>query len=154
MRAEKEFIVPFIVTVIAILVIVGGYASFSGLATYDTPISVEMGKAAFQQGEVFDVNAIVSPMTLLADETLMVYVDGNLAGVVALKKYLDDNRIDYGLEYKNLGQNNVQIMNMQSSLRINLADLVSLESLARGEHILSVELSRGDARAEATFNIE
>ena len=154
MRLEKEFLVPFVIALIAILIIAGGYASFSGLATYEQPISIEMNKAAFLQSNVFDVNVVVSPMTFLADESIMAYVDGNLAGVVALKKYLDENMIDYGLEYKNLGQNNVQIMNLQSSLKINLADLVSLESLSAGTHTVSVEFSRGDAKAESSFNVQ
>jgi len=154
METKGEFVVTVLISIIALLVIVGGFASFSGLATYAPPITIETAKQQFRQGDVFDVTTTINPTTLLADESMTVYVDGNLAGVVAIKKYLDDNKIDYGSEIKNLGENNIKVINMQNKLTINLADLVSPESISIGEHILRVELSGGDASAETAFKIE
>jgi hypothetical protein len=85
----------------------------------------------------------------------MVYVDNKAVGVVAIKRYLDDNDLDYGSEVKNLGQNNVEIINLKDPLTVNLADHISLEYLHPGTmHILKVEFSRGDAVAEEVFKIK
>jgi len=154
METKGEFVVTVLIAIIALLVIVGGFASFSGLATYAPPITVEMAKQQFRQGDVFDVTTTVNPTTLLAEESMTIYVDGNLAGVVAIKKYLNDNKIDYGSEFKNVGANNIEVITLQNRLIINLADLVSPESLSVGDHILRVELSGGDASAETAFKIE
>jgi hypothetical protein len=155
MRGGRELIVPIVVTLIAVLVIVGGYASFSGLATYSTPLSIEMAKKAFKRGDVFDANILVNPVTLLADESIMIYVDNNAVGAVAIKRYLDDNRIEYGTEFQNLGQNSAEVMNLKNPLQVNLADFITLEGTLPGTtHVLKVEFSRGDASAEEVFSIE
>jgi hypothetical protein len=154
MRTEREYVVTFIVATIAILIIVGGYASFSGLASYDAPLRIEMAKKTFSRGDVFDTTVVLNPVTFMADETLMVYVDGQAVGVVAIKKYLDDNRIDYGRDIKSLGRNSAEILNLKDPLKVNLADYVTLEYLGTGGHSLRVEFSRGDAMAEEVFGIE
>jgi hypothetical protein len=154
MRTEKEYLVTFIVTLVAVLVIVGGYASFSGLATYDAPISIGLAKDSFRQSDVFDADIVLRPVTFMADESLMVYVDNSAVGVVAIKKYLDDNKIEYGTEYQNAGQNNIEVLNLRDPLRVNLADFIKLEAMVPGTtHILRVEFSRGDAVAEEVFKI-
>lgn len=155
MRAHREHFVTLIVAAIAVLVIVGGYASFTGLAAYDAPVRLDMVKRSFGQGDVFDVNVIVSPMTFMSDESILLYIDNKAVGVVALKQYLDDSGISYGVDVKNLGQNNVEIVNLKDPLSINLADYVSLEYMHPGTtHILKAEFSRGDALAEEVFGVE
>jgi hypothetical protein len=155
MRTEREYLVPVIVTMIAVLVIIGGYASFSGLAVYNAPITIETAKDAFRQSDVFDANVLVNPVTFLADESIMIYLDNNAVGAVAIKKYLDDNDIEYGSEFQNLGQNNIEVVNLRNPLQVNLADFITLEGMQPGTtHIIRVEFSRGDAVAEAVFNIE
>jgi hypothetical protein len=153
MRTEREYAVTFIIATIAALVIIGGYASFSGLASYSEPLSIEMAEKTFARGDVFDVNVVLSPVTFMADESIVVYIDGQAVGVVAIKKYLDDNRIDYGRELKSLGQNNAEIINLKAPLKVNLADYVLLEYLGTGGHSLRVEFSRGDAAAQEVFGI-
>jgi hypothetical protein len=155
MRVEREYAATFIVAIIALLVIVGGYASFSGLAVYDEPLKIEIADNSFKQSDVFDVNVVVNPVTFMSDESIMVYVDNNAVGAIAIKQYLDDNGIEYGTEVKNLGQNNIEIMTLKDPLLVNLADHVSLEYLHPGTiHIIKVEFSRGDAVAENVFSIE
>ena len=155
MRTQRENIVTLIVASIAILVIVGGYASFTGLAAYDAPIRLEMEKSSFSQGDVFDANVVLNPVTFMADESLILYIDKKAVGVIALKQYLDDNSISYGVDVKNLGQNNAEIVNLKDPLSINLADYVSLEYMHPGTmHTVRVEFSRGDAAAEGVFGIE
>ncbi|MFH1064643.1 MAG: hypothetical protein V1729_06175 [Candidatus Woesearchaeota archaeon] len=154
MEVEREHIATFVVATIAVLVIVGGFASFSGLSVYDQPLKLELQKTEFMQGDVFDANVVVNPVTFMADETIMVYIDGNAVAAIALKRYLDDNDIDYGSEVKNLGQNNVEIINLQGPLTVNLADYVSMEPMYPGTvHILSVEFSQGDAAAQESFRV-
>jgi len=154
MQTKGEYLVSIFLAIIALLVIVGGYASFSGLATYNPPISIEMAKQAYLRSDVFDVNAAMSPATILADETMTVYMDNNLAGVVAIKKYLDENRIEYASEYRNAGENNIQVINLKDKLAINMADLIALDSLNAGQHTVRVELSIGDASAEQAFSVQ
>jgi hypothetical protein len=152
---EREYVATFIVAVVALLVIVGGYASFSGLAVYDEPIKIELAKTTFSQGDVFDADVVVNPVTFLADESIMVYIDNKVLGAIAIKKYLDDNGIEYGTEIKSLGQETTEIINLKDPLTVNLADFVSLEYMQPGTaHVLRVEFSRGDALAEALFRIE
>ncbi|MBW2971499.1 hypothetical protein KY359_00545 [Candidatus Woesearchaeota archaeon] len=154
-RAQREYYVTFIVAAIAIAVIVGGFASFTGLSVQADPLSIEMAKTAFRQSDVFDADVLLSPVTFMADESLMIYIDGKAVGVVALKRHLDQNSIEYGTEIKDLGQDNVQIINLREHLRVNLAEYVSLEYLQPGTvHLLRVEFSRGDALAEAVFSME
>jgi len=155
MRTEREYLVPVIVTMIAVLVIIGGYASFSGLAVYDAPLAISMAKDTFRQSDVFDVNVLVNPVTFMADESIMIYLDNNAVGAVAIKKYLDDNDIEYGSEFQNLGQNNIEVVNLRNPLQVNLADFITLEGMQPGTtHIIRAEFSRGDAVAEAVFRIE
>ncbi len=154
-RVEREHYVTVIVAVAAILMIVGGYASFTGLATQSEPLALSVEKDAFRQGDVFDVNVNVGPVTFMSDESIIIYVDDTAVGVIAVKKYLDSNSIEYGTEVKNLGRNNVEIINLKEPLTINLADYVSLEYLRPGTtHILKAEFSRGDASAEEIFRME
>lgn len=155
MRVEREYIATFIVAMVAILVIVGGYASFSGLAVQDDPLSIEMEKSTFKQSDVFDVDIVVNPVTFMSDETIMVYVDNEVIGAIAIKKYLDQTGQDYGTEIKNLGMNNEEIITLRDPLTVSLADLLSLEGLHPGTtHLLRVEFSRGDAVAEDVFKVE
>ena len=155
MRTQREHAVTLIIAAIAIIVIVGGYASFTGLAAYDAPLRLEMVKSSFNQGDVFDVNVIVNPVTFMSDESILLYIDNQAVGVVALRQYLDDNSISYGVDVKNLGQNNVEVINLKNPLSINLADHVSLEYMHPGTtHIMKVEFSRGDAVAEEVFGVE
>jgi hypothetical protein len=155
MRVEREHVATAVIAVIAVLVIVGGFASFSGLSVHEETLKIEMAKAVFRQSDVFDANVVVSPVTFMADESMMVYVDGRAVGVVALKQYLDDNGIDYGSEYKNLGQNNVEIVTLKNLLTIHLAEHVNLEHLRPGmTHSLRVEFSKGDAYADGSFVME
>ncbi len=152
LRVEREHYVTVIVAVIALLVIFGGYASFSGLSVHEDPLVISMSSETFAQGDVFDVNVVVSPVQFLADESIMVYVDGNPVGVIVLKKYLDSNDIEYGSDVKNLGQNNAEIITLKNRVAVNLADYVSLENVPSGTaHTLLVEFSRGDATAQKGF---
>ena len=154
MRTAREQYVTLIVAAIAVLVIIGGFASFTGLSAYDEPLRIEMEGDSFSQGDVFDADVVVNPVTFMADESLMIYVDGNAVGVVALKKYLDDNALDYGTEVKNLGQNNAEIITLSRPLSVSLADYISVAQMHPGTtHILRVEFSRGDAAAEEVFKI-
>lgn len=152
LRSERENYVTVIVSVIAILVIVGGYASFTGMAVEQDPLVIVMLDDEFRQSDVFDVDVVLNPVQFLADETVVVYLNNNPVGVIALKKYLDDNDIDYGTSVKNVGQNNVEVITLRNPLMINLADYVSLENFpADSSHVLRVEFSRGDAGAEEIF---
>ncbi len=154
MLVEREHIVTIIVAVIALLAIVGGYASFSGLSVYEQPVQLELTKSSFAQSDIFDANILLNPVTFLHDESIMIYFDNEPIGVVAIKKYLDDNRIEYGTEYQNLGTNNIQIMNLEHQLKISLADYITLESVQTGSHTVRVELSKGDASADAIFSVK
>ena len=155
MRTEREQYVTLIVTVIAMVVIVGGFASFSGLSVYEDPIRIESAKSSFRNSDVFDISVVLNPVTFMADDSLVVYVDGKALGVVALKNYLNDNGIEYGVEIKNLGQNNVEILTLKNPLSISMADYVSLEFLHPGmTHVIKVEFSKGDAFAEEVFRVE
>ena len=155
MRVEREHFVTVIIAAIAILVVVGGYASFSGLVAYEAPLNIEMNKKTFKQSDVFDVNVLVTPVTLLADDSIMVSVDNKAIGVIAIKKYLDDNNADYGKEIKNMGQNNLEIINLKNPLTVNLADFVSLDYLGPDTmHVLKVEFSNGEGGIEEVFGVE
>jgi hypothetical protein len=154
MRTEREYVVTFIITTIAILIIVGGYASFSGLAAYDAPLRIENAKGTFARGDVFDVNIVLNPVTFMADESIVIYIDGQAVGVVAIKKYLDDNGIEYGRELKDIGQSNTEVLNLMDPLAVNLADYVPLEYVQQGTHTIRAEFSRGDAMAETVFAVE
>ena len=123
----------------------------SGLSTYEDPLKIEMPGTSFSQGDIFDVNVDVGAMTVMADETIVIYVDARPSGAVLLKQYFDENRVDYGTEYKNLGQNSVEVISTVQPISINLADYVSLDSIAPGSHTLRIEFSRGDAWAEEGF---
>lgn len=154
-RAEREYYVTFIVATIAVLFIVGGFASFTGLSVQDEAISIAMAKESFRPSDVFDVTLILNPVTFMADESIIIYIDSNAVGAVAIKKYLDDNGIEYGREVKDAGQNSIQVINLRDRLMINLADHVQLEYMRPGtKHILRAEFSRGDAAADAVFNVE
>jgi len=154
LRAEREHIVTLIVAAIAMLVIFGGFASFSGLAVHNDPLVIVKAKGTFARGDVFDVAVQLAPVTFMADESIVLYLDDNVVGVIALKKYLDDNGVDYGTEIKNLGQNNQEILTLMNPVSINLADYVSLEMMAAGTHTLRAEFSLGDAYAEDVFGVE
>lgn len=155
MGAEREYAVAVFVGIIAILIIVGGYASFSGLAVRADPLSIELSKGTFKQSDVFDANIVVSPATFLADETLVIYMNDKASGVVALKKYLDENDYDYGTEVKNAGSNNVEIITMLSPFRVSLADYISLDQAQSGStHRVRVEFSRGEVSADVAFAVE
>ncbi|MBW2963944.1 hypothetical protein KY363_00655 [Candidatus Woesearchaeota archaeon] len=155
MGPEREYAVAVFVAVAAILIIVGGYASFSGLAVRADPLDIELYKGTFSQSDVFDANIVVNPATFLADESLVIYLDDKPSGIVALKQYLDENGYDYGSDAKNAGTNNVEIITMLSPFRVSLADYISLDKAQSGStHKVRVEFSRGDAAAEATFAIE
>ncbi|MFC1741583.1 hypothetical protein ACFL3V_03540 [Nanoarchaeota archaeon] len=154
MLVEREHVVTVFMAVIVMLIILGGYASFSGLSVYQETLVIEMAKDSFSQGDVFDVTVVLNPVTLMSDDSLMIYVDGNAIGVVAIKKYLDENGIAYGSEFKNSGQNNIEIITMRDRLLVNLADHVSLEHMSPGSaHALMVELSKGEASAEGIFSV-
>ena len=150
----REQVVTLTIAAIAIIFIVGGFASMSGLSVYEEPLQIEMYATSFEKGDVFDVNIRVGTMTVLSDETMMIYIDGNPGGAVALKKYFDENRIEYGTEYKQLGTNSVEIMSTVQPIVINLADYIQLEMMSEGSHSLRVEFSRGDAVAEVLFEVE
>jgi len=152
LRVEREQYVTVIIAAIAVLVIVGGYASFSGLAVQSDPLVIMMQKDSFSQGEVFDAELVLNPVQFLADESIVVYVDSNPVGVIALKKYLDDNSIEYGSDIKNLGESNAEIITLKHNLRVHLSDYVSLERVPAGtSHTLRAEFSRGDAVAQDVF---
>jgi len=154
MFVEREQIVTLLVALTAIIVILGGYASFSGLAAYDSPVSIEMQKSTFKQSDVFDVNVVLNPVTFMSDESIMIYIDNEAVGAVAIKKYLDENMIEYGTETKSVGANSIEIMNLKYPIKINLADHISPEYLHPGTvHMITIEFSRGDSSAEGTFNI-
>ena len=70
MRTQREHIVSLIVAVIAILVIVGGYAAFTGLSVYEEPLMILMAENSFRQSDVFDVSVVVNPVTFMADESI------------------------------------------------------------------------------------
>lgn len=155
MRAEREHYVTILVAVIAIVVIVGGFASFTGLSVQEEPIQIMMEKNTFKRGDVFDARVVLSPVTFLADESIMIYIDNKAVGAIALKKYLDDNNLEYGTEVKNLGQNNAEIITLMQPVTVSLADHMTLDRMHPGTtHILRVEFSRGDAVAEEVFGIE
>ena len=151
-RGHKEQIASLVVAIIAVLVIVGGYASFSGLASYDPPLKLEMAKKSFLAGDVFDANLVVSPVTLMSDESIIIYLDNIAVGAIAVKRYLNDNGIDFGTQNENAGRNNIDIINLKHKLSINLADYVNLDSvLPGGTHKIRAEFSRGNAVAEEVF---
>jgi hypothetical protein len=154
MAQQRENLVTLFVAAVAILVIIGGYASFSGLASYESPLKIELSKESYSQSDVFDANVLLTPVTLFSDETIMIYIDGRAIGVIAIKKYLDDNRIEYGTETKDAGKTTVEIINMKSRLKVNLADYVTLDSLGLEEHTVRVEFSKGEAFSEKSFRIE
>ncbi len=155
MRTEREHYVTIVVAVIAVLVIVGGFASFTGLSVQEEPIRISMEKSSFRQGEVFDVNVLLSPVTFFADESIVIYLDNKAVGAIALRKYLDDNGLEYGTEVKNVGQNNIEIITLMQPVSVSLADFIPLDYMHPGTtHLLRVEFSRGDAAAEEAFRIE
>ena len=150
MIVPREHVVTITIAVIAVLFIIGGYASMSGLSTYEAPLRIEMTRATYSQGDVFDANVNVGAVTMMSDESVMVYVDGVLSGAIVLKQYFDDNRVDYGTDYRS----NIEIMSTLDPIMINLADHVSLETLKPGPHIVRVEFSRSDAVAESEFKVK
>lgn len=155
MRTEREHYVTIVVAIIAIVVIVGGFASFTGLSVQEEPIRISMEKNLFRQGEIFDVNVLLSPVTFFADESIVIYIDNKAVGAIALRKYLDDNGLEYGTEVKNLGQNNIEIITLMQPVSVSLADFITLDYMHPGTtHLLRVEFSRGDAVAEDVFRIE
>lgn len=155
MRTEREHYVTMVVAVIALLVIFGGFASFTGLSVQEDSLMIEIAKSSFRNSDVFDAAILLSPVTFMADDSVMVYVDSEAIGVIALKKYLDDNELEYGTEVKNLGQNNMEIMTLKYPVKISLADFLDLEYMRSGTtHILRVEFSKGDAFAEEVFRVE
>jgi hypothetical protein len=155
MGPEKEYVVTIFIAIIAVLIITGGYASFSGLAVREDTLTVEMHKTMFKKSDVFDVTVKIKPVMFLAEESLMIYLDDKAVAVVALKKYLDDAGLDYGVDVKNLGENNQEIITLKDPVLVNLADHVSLEYMQPGTmHRVTVEFSMGDASAEGVFSVE
>lgn len=155
MGPEKEYVVTIFISIIAILIITGGYASFSGLAVREDTLEVEMHKTVFKRSDVFDVTVKIKPVMFMAEESIMVYLDDKAIAVIALKKYLDDNGLDYGVDVKNLGENNQEIITLREPLLVNLAEYVSVEYMQPGTmHRVTVELSVGEARAEGLFSVE
>ncbi len=154
MLVERETFVALFISLVAILVVVGGFASFTGLSVHEAPLVLNFHKASFSRGDVFDVSVDLSPATFLQDESLVIYVDEVPVSVVALQKYLDDNQIDYGLDFENAGKNNIKVMTLKNKLSVNLADFVSLDDLQPGSHSLKVSLSQGDASADGNFILE
>ena len=154
MHVMREHMVTVTIAVIAILFVVGGFASMSGLSTYDELISIDVVKDSFSRGDVFDVSVGIGLMTVMADETLMIYIDDAPAGAVILKKYFDENRVRYGVDVRTVGTNSIEVISTLEPMRVNLADYVLLDSMASGSHLLKVEFSRGDAGAEAVFVVE
>ncbi|NQU79439.1 hypothetical protein HQ545_06755 [Candidatus Woesearchaeota archaeon] len=149
MKVEREHIATVIIATAAVLIIVGGFASFSGLAVHAEPLTIEMYKTEFRQGEPLQAVLIISPVTFLSDESIVLYIDNNPVGAIPLKKYIDDKEIEYGLEIKNAGNNNIELINLKNPLSIQLDEFIP--SPMAGNHIIRAEFSRGDALAEKGF---
>jgi hypothetical protein len=150
MPLPRETYVTLTVCAIAILFILGGYASLTGLATYDSPVDIALAKAKFSKGDVFDATVTISLITLFSDETIMIYLDGTPAGAVMLRQYMDMNLFKYTAENREGGE----VLNMAHEVFLNLADYVSLESLAPGKHTVQVALSKAQVGATEEFVVE
>jgi hypothetical protein len=146
----REQFVTATIAIIAILCVIGGYSALSGLTTYSAPVIINMQKDTFLRSDVFDVTAKLNTVTLLSDETLMIYVDAQPAGAVVLKKYLDDNGYQYGTEKKS----DVDIISTLQQININLAEYIELSALAPGRHLLEVGLSQGKIATYKEFYVE
>ncbi len=153
MHVEREAIVSLFIALVAVIVIIGGFASFTGLAVHSEDLKIDFSRTDFESGAVFDAVLTIAPVTMLAEESVVIYVDESFGSVIAIKKYLDDNSIPYGLEYQNAGSNNIQMITLESPLKIPLADFVSLQGLEPGTHSIKISLSEGDATVQKSFVI-
>jgi len=72
MLAQRETMVSLFIAAVAILVVIGGFASFSGLAAYSGTLSLDFSKSSFSGTDAFDVDLIIEPVTLMADESAVV----------------------------------------------------------------------------------
>lgn len=140
-KVEREKTVTLIVSAIALIAIFGGFASFSGLSVHNPDI--EINDAG---------NLLINPVTFLAEESIVVYVDDEAVGVIALKKYLDDHGLEYGSEVRNSGQNNIEIITLRESLVVDISDMIG--GLETGTYVLKAEFSLGDGVASGAFVVE
>lgn len=153
MRPQKEHIVTILLAIVAILVIIGGYASFSGLAVNTDPLMIDMSRDSFRQSDVFDVNIILNPITFISEETVVIYLDNSVIAALPLRQYVEDNSLSYTIETRELGSGSVTLLALNEPAIISLADVISLESLQKKSHLLRVEFSVGDVSAAKTFGV-
>lgn len=154
MALAREHFVTLTVAAVAALFIMGGFASLSGLSTYEEALQITLPETTFSKSSVFDVTVRVAPTQIISDETLMIYIDGAPAGVVVLKQYFDENRVDYTSEERIIGSNTLEVLSTRSEVLINLADYVDLDTSSVGNHVLKVEFSRENVGSEVVFSVE
>ena len=154
MLVERETIVSLFIAAVAILAIISGFSAFTGLAVHSDALTLDLHKTSYHADDIFDADAILRPATFLKEESLVIYLDGDVFSVVSLQKYLDDNGLEYGLEYQNAGSNNIQVINLMEKLSLDLSSFVLLDKLTPGIHTMTISLSEGDASVSDSFSLE
>jgi hypothetical protein len=153
MMPQREYFVTILLAVVAVLVIVGGYASFNGLAVNTDPLLIDMPRDSFRQSDIFDVNIILNPITFISEETVVIYLDNSVIAAIPLRQYVEDNSLSYTVETRELGGSSVTLLTLNEPAIISLSEVVSLESLQKKSHLIRVEFSVGDVTAAETFEV-
>jgi hypothetical protein len=150
MAVEREHVVALVISFVAILFIVGGFASFSGLATYsNTALKIDVEKDGFKHSDVLDASVIISLDTVLYDETLTLSMDGSVVKSVSLFDYISANGLLFSVEEKE----GVKVLRLGEPVRVHLSEFINLESVASGKHSLDAGLGKGDVKASAYFRV-
>ncbi|MBI4738562.1 hypothetical protein HY772_03220 [Candidatus Woesearchaeota archaeon] len=147
---DRENVVAVVISLIAILFIVGGFASFSGLATYShNALVLTTEKGTFSPSDVFDAEVVVNLDAVLADETLTLALDGSTFKVINLKEYAVLNNLRSSVEERN----GASVVHLDELVRVHLAQYVDLSQLSSGKHSLVARLDRSGVEVQETFKI-
>ncbi|MBI5398882.1 hypothetical protein HZB03_05450 [Candidatus Woesearchaeota archaeon] len=149
MSMYRENVVAVVISLIAILFVIGGFASFSGLAAYNNVLMLASEKDVFAPSDVLGVEVVVNLDTVLADETLTLALDGSVFDVVNLKDYAASNNLRYSVAERN----GVSVVYLGEPVRVHLAQYVDLSQVSPGKHSLAARLDRSNVEVQETFRI-
>lgn len=145
---ERENVVAVVISVIAVLFIVGGFASFSGLSTY-SGLSLNLERATFARGDIFGAEVVVALDSVLSDETLILKLDGIPFKTIDFQDYVTASGLRHSLEEKG----GLSVLRLGEPVKIHLSDFVTVDSLANGGHQIDASLSKGELTARGKFSV-
>lgn len=148
---EREHVVAIVISIIAVLFVVGGFASFSGLATYsNTALTIHIEKERFASSDIFDAEIFVNSNTVLDDETVRLQLDGVSFQTINLLEYVSVRNLRHRVEERN----GITFLQLDEPVRIHLADYVNLDAVARRKHTIGAKLGKAGTEVQARFTID